>query len=65
MRDVEKVNVQVELTFLRAGSEPPWERPHRDGVDVTDDPSVWSPYQARRRAEFVERVEQYRAEGLI
>lgn len=54
-----------ELLYLRAGAEPPWERVKRDGVDVTDRPELWSPYQRERRVEFEERVEHYRAEGLI
>ena len=58
-------NVQLELTYLRAGVDPPWERPHRDGVDITEQPQLWTPYQRARRAEYVERVESYRADGLI
>lgn len=55
----------LELTYLRAGSDPPWERPHRDGVDVTDRPELQTPYERQRRAEFVERVARYRAEGKL
>lgn len=59
------VNVGVELTYLRAGSEPLWERPHRNGVDVTDQPQLWTPYQRRRRETFEARVAKYRAGGLL
>lgn len=59
------VDEHLELTYLRAGSEPPWERPHRDGVDVTDRPDLQTPYQRQRRAEYVSRVEGYRERGLI
>lgn len=62
---VEYVNEAVELAYLRAGSEPLWERPHRNGVDVTDEPDLWTSYQRRRRLEFLERVERYRSEGLL
>ncbi|OAZ40967.1 hypothetical protein A9Z40_03225 [Microbacterium arborescens] len=60
-----KVNEAAELAYLRTGSEPPWERPHQDGEDVTDRPDLWTPYQRERRVEFERRVERYRAEGLI
>ncbi|GEB46933.1 hypothetical protein MTE01_28780 [Microbacterium testaceum] len=60
-----RVDVETELIYLRARSEPPWERVKRDGVDVTDRPDLWTPYQRARRVEFEERVEFYRAEGLI
>lgn len=59
------VHHAVELTYLRAGAEPDWERPHRDGVDITDRPDLQTPYQRRRREEFEQRVESYRADGLI
>lgn len=59
------MNEGAELTYLRAGADPPWERPHRDGVDITEHPELWSPYERERRLEFEERVERYRAEGLI
>lgn len=57
--------MDVELSHLRAGAEPPWERPHRDGRDITLEPELQSPYQRERRLEFLERVEHYRAEGLL
>lgn len=60
-----RVDVDRELTYLRAGSEPPWERPHRDGVDITDRPDLQTPYQMQRRAEFEERVEEYRRSGRL
>lgn len=60
-----RVDVDRELTYLRAGAEPPWERPHRDGVDITDDPKLQSSYQRQRRAEYVSRVEGYRERGLV
>lgn len=60
-----RVDVDTELIYLRAGAEPPWERVKRDGEDVTARPEAWTPYQRERRASFEERVEHYRAEGLI
>jgi hypothetical protein len=60
-----RVDVATELVYLRARAEPPWERVKRDGVDVTTRPDLWTPYQRQRRVEFEERVESYRAEGLI
>ncbi|MCM3500615.1 hypothetical protein M3667_01820 [Microbacterium sp. P26] len=60
-----RVDVDRELTCLRAGAEPPWERPHRDGVDITDDPELQTSYQRQRRAEYVSRVGGYRERGLI
>ncbi|MGC5225194.1 hypothetical protein ACPW96_21705 [Micromonospora sp. DT81.3] len=59
------VNEAAELAFLRAGSEPTWERPHRDGVDITNRPDLQTPYQRARRREFEERVERYRADGVL
>lgn len=35
-----RVDERLELTYLRARAEPPWERPHRDGVDITDRPDL-------------------------
>lgn len=60
-----RIDRDVELTYLRAGAEPPWERPHRNGVDVTTDPDAQTPYQRQRRASFEERLREYRAEGLV
>ncbi|WP_295833636.1 hypothetical protein [uncultured Microbacterium sp.] len=60
-----RVDVDHELTYLRAGSDPPWERPHRDGVDITDQPDLQTPYQRQRRAEYLSRVDGYRERGLI
>lgn len=60
-----RVNTPLELTYLRAGTEPDWERPHRDGVDITDRPELQTPYQRVRRAQFLARVTQYRADGLL
>ncbi|WP_454149334.1 hypothetical protein [Microbacterium lacticum] len=60
-----RVDVRTELVYLRASSEPPWERPHRDGVDITDRPDLQTPDQRQRRAEFEARVADYRARGLI
>lgn len=60
-----RVDERLELTYLRAGAEPPWERPHRDGVDITDHPDMQTPYQRQRRAEYVSRVEGYREHRLI
>lgn len=60
-----RVDTDVELTYLRADADPNWERPHRNGVDVTDMPEMWTPYQRARREAYEERVRQYRADGLI
>lgn len=60
-----RVDEHLELTYLHAGAEPPWERPHRDGVDVTDRPDLQTPYQRQRCAAYVSRVEEYRERGLI
>ncbi|WP_307460844.1 MULTISPECIES: hypothetical protein [Microbacterium] len=60
-----RVDEHTELVYLRAGSDPPWERPHRDGVDVTDAPALQTPYQRERRAAFEERVRAYRERGLL
>lgn len=60
-----RVDVDRELTYLRAGAEPPWERPHLDGVDITDCPDLQTPYQRQRRAEFDARVEEYRSSGRL
>jgi hypothetical protein len=54
-----------ELTYLRAGMEPPWEVPHRGGRDVRLEPELQTEYQRTRWLEFLERVEHYRAEGLL
>lgn len=61
----EAVNERLELVYLRAGSDPDWERPHLNGRDITDEPELWTPHQRRRREAFVARVERYRAEGLL
>jgi hypothetical protein len=58
-------NEHIELLYLRDGADPPWERPHLDGVDITDRPDLQSPYQRQRRAEFEERVARYREEGRL
>ena len=60
-----KVNTDHELAYLRAGSDPPWERPHRDGVDITDTPEKWTPYQRERRLAFEARVADYRQCGIL
>lgn len=59
------VNTDHELAYLRSGSEPPWERPHLDGADITDTPEAWTPYQRERRLAFEARVTDYRQRGLI
>lgn len=59
------VSRDAELVALRAGSDPDWERPHRDGVDITDRPDLWTPYQRARREAFEARVADYRQRGLI
>lgn len=70
MRDGEypkapRIDSAAELLYLRAGSEPPWERPRRDGVDITDRADLWTDYARMRREDFEERVREYRAQGLI
>lgn len=60
-----RVNEEAELAHLRAGADPGWERPHRDGVDITDHPELQTPYQRQRRAEYEARVQSYRERGLI
>ncbi|OZD47357.1 hypothetical protein CH252_20970 [Rhodococcus sp. 06-1477-1B] len=62
---LDRADVATELTYLRARADPPWERPHHDGRDVTLEPELQSPYQRQRRLEYEERVELYRAEGLL
>ena len=59
------VDSGIEVAYLRAGAEPLWERPHRNGVDITDRPDLWTPYQRHRRESFEERVARYRDEGRV
>lgn len=59
------VNVVTELAYLRAGCDPPWERPHLNGTDITDQPHLWTPYQRARRESYEARVRQYRAGSLL
>ena len=59
------INVTQELTYLRAGAEPTWERVWRCGEDVTARPEMWSPYERERRLSFEDRVRTYRASGLL
>lgn len=59
------MNEGRELLYLRAGALPPWEVPHRNGCDIRLEPEQQSPYQRERWTEFLERVEYYRAEGLL
>jgi hypothetical protein len=63
--ELDRVNPALELTYLRAGSDPHWERVRRDGHDVTDQPHLWTPYQRARRESFEARVAEYRAAGLL
>ncbi|MEV5068959.1 hypothetical protein MRBLMI12_000516 [Microbacterium sp. LMI12-1-1.1] len=58
-------NEELELTYLRAGGEPEWERPKRNGVDITDQPELQTPYQRQRRDEFQRRVARYIREGRL
>ncbi|WP_349426857.1 hypothetical protein [Microbacterium sp. LWS13-1.2] len=58
-------NRDLELTYLRAGADPPWERPHLNGRDVTNTPELQTPYERERRREFEERVQSYRRDGLL
>lgn len=60
-----RVDTAVELTYLRAGADAPWERPHCAGVDVTDRPDMQTAYQRLRRAEYDARVQGYRERELI
>lgn len=59
------VNTGIELLCLRLGADPLWERPMRDGQDITDRPELWTPYQRERRESYEARVADYRARGLI
>lgn len=59
------VNEALELQYLRAGMDPPWERPKLNGRDVTDEPDLQTPFQRQRRAEFEARVDRYRASGAL
>lgn len=61
----DRVSEPTELVYLRAGSDPPWERPHRGGVDITGRPDLWTPYQRARRETFEARVTDYRRRGLL
>ncbi|MEO2133400.1 MULTISPECIES: hypothetical protein [unclassified Microbacterium] len=56
---------RLELLYLRAGSEPPGARPRRDGVDITDRPDLWTPYQRMQREAYEARVARYRRDGLL
>ncbi len=60
-----RVDEALELTYLRVGSEPPWERPHRNGEDITDRPELQSPYERERRRTHESRVAEYRRRGLL
>ncbi|SDQ11259.1 hypothetical protein [Microbacterium sp. cf332] len=59
------VNAALELTYLRAGSEPPWERVVRNGEDITHRPELWTPYERQRREEFEGRQADYRSRSVI
>jgi hypothetical protein len=59
------VNEVLELTYLRSGADPDWERVHQRGEDITDQPERWTPYQRARRLAFETRVASYRARGLM
>jgi hypothetical protein len=59
------VNEVLELTFLRAGADPDWERVCANGQDITDQPERWTRYQRARRIAFEARVEEYRRRGLV
>ena len=58
-----RVNVEAELAYLRAGSEPPWERVMRNGEDITPRPELWTPYERQRREAFEMRKVVYRSDG--
>jgi hypothetical protein len=59
------VNEVLELTYLRAGADPDWERVTANGEDITDQPERWSRYQRARRIAFETRLERYRERGLL
>jgi hypothetical protein len=56
---------QTELTCLRLGGDPPWCRPSDNGEDITLQPERQTDYQRARIQRYWERVEHYRAEGLL
>ncbi|PCE15906.1 hypothetical protein AUC47_10290 [Microbacterium sp. SZ1] len=62
---LENVDTSAELAALRAGTDPRWERPRLNGVDITDRPDLWTPYQRARRTSYEARVAQYRERGLF
>ena len=62
---IDNANLELELTYLRAGSDPNWERVKRNGEDITDQPQLWTPYQRARRRAFEERVAGYRQAGML
>lgn len=57
--DLNASTAHVERLYVEAGSEPPWARVMRDGVDVTDRPEVWTPEEGQRRSEWLERKAAY------
>lgn len=59
------MNAVLELTYLRAGADPDWERVTANGEDITDQPERWTRYQRARRIGFEARVERYRERGQI
>lgn len=59
------VNEVLELTYLRAGADPDWERVTVNGEDITDQPARWTRYQRARRLAFEARVEGYRERGML
>ena len=50
------VNIPLELTYLRAGADPDWERPHENGEDITDQPERCTPFPPTRRVAYDARV---------
>ena len=61
----QSVHVASEIAWLRMGADPSWECPHLDGVDISDRPELWTPYQRARREAYDARVAGYGQRGLI
>lgn len=59
------VDEQTELLYLQAGMDPPWQRIKRNGVDVTDQPELHTPFERQQRETFEQRVNRCRTDGLI
>ncbi|WP_194385207.1 hypothetical protein [Microbacterium luteum] len=53
------VNEHMERVYLAAGTEPEWVRVHRDGIDITDQPDLWTDEDRARREAWLERRARY------